>query len=91
MDKFNFIVAALNTEAEKVAGQAVIPRHNVEMFKEWYVRDQLIKMVGAPFYASRHYVNCAVQAEHFTGYGETRLNELVGRYSVLAIQHGIIV
>lgn len=91
MDKFNFIVVALNTEAENVAGQALIPRHNVEMFKEWYVRHQLIKMVGAPFYASRHNVNCAVQADHFTGYGETRVKELIGRYSLLAMQYGLSV
>ncbi len=91
MGKFNFIIAALNTEAENVAVQALIPPRNVEMFKDWYVRDQLIKMTGSPFYASRYYVNYAVQEDHFTGYGEIRVNELARRYSLLAIQHGLAV
>ncbi len=91
MDKVDFIIAALNTEAEKAAGQALIPYSHVEMFKDWYVRDQLVKMTGSPFYASRHYVNCAALADEFTGYGEIRANDLARQYTLLAIQYGLAV
>lgn len=85
----SIILQALAMEASTVADHALIPNHNVPMFTVWYMRDQLVKMTGSPFYASTDYVMRALENNNLTGYGESRAAELEERYRKIAAKHDI--